>query len=414
MVPLVIQLPLDPTGTSPNNAVVGEPHPLIANRTFRAIAPFQGAYFMASMQVFDAATGTQLTDGSNGTVQQYYCCEYYELPSERYGQEIDAIVIVSDPSVSNNVTINYQALGGPYGTSAQAIIQQIEALGLDNRPVAWGDIIGKPSEFPPSFHLHDIGDVYGFEYVVHALDRIRDAIEIGDQASHDIIYSYIDAAIASVQGITDSLQAQLTAHITNMENPHNTTAGQVGAYTTAQSDSNLSTAVTTLNGTITANVNALNASIATKASSSLPFAFQNQTVTFLDVHANGTIYSANDVWAFVSDERLKRNVKPILNALARVKQLTGITYQHNDLAKTLAGIDTTREYMGLIAQDVRKVAPQVVGPAPFDIDAETGESKTGANFITVQYEKLVALLVEAVKELAHRVERTEEQLYLTA
>lgn len=236
MTPLVIQYPLDPSGVSPNNLVQNEPHALIANRTFRAIAPNYGAFFASSMQVFDAATGQKLTDGSNGTPEQYYCCEYYEQPSERYGQEIDAIVIITDPSVSNNVTINYQTLGGPYGTSAQAIIQMIEALGLDNRPVKWGDIIGKPSEFPPSKHLHDIGDVYGFEYVVHALDRIRDAIEIGDQASHDIIYAYIDAAIAAMQNTTDGIQAQLTAHVNDFDNPHKVTASQLNAYTIPQSD----------------------------------------------------------------------------------------------------------------------------------------------------------------------------------
>lgn len=236
MTPLVVQLPLDPTGTSPDNLVVDEPHTLIANRTFRAIAPFQGAYFAESMKVVDAATGVQLTDGTNGTPEQYYCCEYYELPSARYGKEIDAIVIIKDPSVSNNVRITYQALGGPYGTSAQAIIQQLEALKLDNRPVRWGDIIGKPSQFPPSKHLHDIGDVYGFEYVVHALDRIRDAIELGDQASHDEIYRYIDAAIAELDGKYGNIGERLDDHINDFDNPHRVTAAQLNVYTKPQSD----------------------------------------------------------------------------------------------------------------------------------------------------------------------------------
>lgn len=247
MTPLVIQYPLDPTGVNPNNLVQNEPHELIANRTFRAIAPNYGAFFTESLQVFDAASGQQLTDGTNGTVRQYYACEYYEQPSERYGKEICAIIMIVDPAVSNNVTINYQNLGGPYGTSAQAIIQMIEALGLDNRPVAWGDIIGVPSELPPSKHLHDVGDVYGFEYVVHALDRIRDAIEIGDQVSHDIIYAYIDAAIAAMQNTTDGIQAQLTAHVNDFNNPHKVTASQLNVYTIPQADAITNAITTNLN-----------------------------------------------------------------------------------------------------------------------------------------------------------------------
>ena len=52
----------------------------------------------------------------------------------------------------------------------------------------------------------------------------------------------------------------------------------------------------------------------------------------------------------------------------------------------------------LIAQDVQAVQPQAVKPAPFDI-AEDGTSKTGENYLTVQYEKLIPLLVEGIKEL---------------
>lgn len=492
MTPLVIQYPLDPTGVNPNNLVQNEPHELIANRTFRAIAPNYGGFFTESLQVFDAATGRQLTDGSNGTVKQYYACEYYELPSERYGKEICAIVMIVDPAVSNNVTINYQTLGGPYGTSAQAIIQMIEALGLDNRPVAWGDIIGKPSEFPPSKHLHDIGDVYGFEYVVHALDRIRDAIEIGDQASHDIIYAYIDAAIAAMQNTTSTIQAQLTAHVNDFGNPHKVTASQLNVYTKPQADaitnaitsalnahvgnfnnphkvtvgqlntydgptidSKIATAVNAvklsftpvqqggganqgnnkvflgwdgarlrlqvdssdLGGLVTynemaGNVNNLQNQINGKQPVG-PYAQTgvNQTVSFWDIYANGTIYSANDIWAFNSDGRLKYRFSRIKNALAKVKAVWGILYQYRPEWQLQLGMDD-RDYQGFIAQQVQKVCPEIVGLAPFDRDPETGKSISGKNYLTIQYDKYCALLNEAIRESDLKLDLLLEHLGL--
>ena len=54
--------------------------------------------------------------------------------------------------------------------------------------------------------------------------------------------------------------------------------------------------------------------------------------------------------------------------------------------------------VGLYAQEVQQVQPEAVKPAPFDID-ETGHSKSGEKYLTVQYEKLVPLLVEGIKEL---------------
>jgi hypothetical protein len=56
----------------------------------------------------------------------------------------------------------------------------------------------------------------------------------------------------------------------------------------------------------------------------------------------------------------------------------------------------------VFAQDVQQVQPEAVKPAPFDI-AEDGTSSSGENYLTVQYEKLIPLLIEAIKELRAEV-----------
>lgn len=260
MIPLVIRLPLDPDGTSPDNKIVGEPHTL-SGRRIRAFATHSGAFFTESMSVIDATTGVPLRK------DQYYAAEMYQFPSNRYGKEICAIVIVTDPTVSNSILANYQALGAEYSTSQQAIIQQIERLQLDTRPVAWKDIIGKPAGFIPSAHLHDAGDIYGFEYLVFAIDRIRDAIILGDVASHDAIYAYIDHLEAVLRALITQNGQALGNHLNDKMNPHGVTAGQINVFTKqetsnllAQSISNLRAA---LNSRIDQEVAALVASINT-------------------------------------------------------------------------------------------------------------------------------------------------------
>lgn len=215
------RFPLDPTGVNTSNRVVNEPHTLV-NRVVRAFAPYYGAYFTESLIIRDVSTGLTLTSS------QYKTVELYEFPTGRYGKEICGVIMIVDASVSNNVEITYQALGGEYSNNSDAIISMINSLDLDNRPVNWPDLIGKPPGFEPAAHYHDIGDVYGFEYITHAIERLRTAILAGDGASHDELRRYIDDWAALLTSSGNNSLSELRAHTSSTLNPHSTTKSQVG------------------------------------------------------------------------------------------------------------------------------------------------------------------------------------------
>jgi hypothetical protein len=59
--------------------------------------------------------------------------------------------------------------------------------------------------------------------------------------------------------------------------------------------------------------------------------------------------------------------------------------------------------VGVIAQEIEIVLPEAVKPAPFDID-ENNISLSGEDYKTVQYEKIVPLLIEAIKELKREID----------
>ena len=119
------------------------------------------------------------------------------------------------------------------------------------------------------------------------------------------------------------------------------------------------------------------------------------TPTSYTLQVTGSIGATADITAFTSDERLKSKTGPITDALDKVCTLDTFTYTHNDLARSF-GFTDKRQYVGISAQQVRKVQPEVVRIAPFDADGEG--SKSGQEYITVQYERLVPLLIEALKE----------------
>ena len=119
----------------------------------------------------------------------------------------------------------------------------------------------------------------------------------------------------------------------------------------------------------------------------------------------GEIRATNQITAYYSDQRLKENIEIIPNALEKVNQLRGVTYNANTIAESF-GYSRSEDHVGVIAQDVKEVLPEAVKPAPFDRMIFEGVeiSKSGEDYMTVQYEKLVPLLIEAVKELSKQVE----------
>lgn len=118
----------------------------------------------------------------------------------------------------------------------------------------------------------------------------------------------------------------------------------------------------------------------------------------------GEIRATGDITAWYSDERLKNVKGNIPNALEKVMALDGVIYTSNELAESF-GYKNKDEQVGLLAAQVKEVLPQVVKPAPFDIMLfeNTEVSRSGENYMTVQYEKLIPLLIEAIKELNNEI-----------
>jgi len=106
----------------------------------------------------------------------------------------------------------------------------------------------------------------------------------------------------------------------------------------------------------------------------------------------GDLTATGNVTAYYSDDRLKTNLGKIENALEKVESLDGFYYEANETAQAL-GYKATKE-VGVSAQSVEKIMPEVVAPAPID-----------EQYLTVRYERLVPLLIEAVKELSAEVKK---------
>ena len=116
------------------------------------------------------------------------------------------------------------------------------------------------------------------------------------------------------------------------------------------------------------------------------------------LHVVGNIVATGDVTTAYSDDRLKDISGPITDALNKVNTLTGFYYTPNKLAVSL-GIDNQQSRVGVSAQKVKEILPEVVKESPIN-----------SEYLTVQYEKLVPLLIEAIKDLTTKVAELEKRI----
>ena len=104
--------------------------------------------------------------------------------------------------------------------------------------------------------------------------------------------------------------------------------------------------------------------------------------------ATGNMTAAGAVTA-LSDIRLKENIDPLENCLSKIMKLNGVSFNWKDLPD-IVGQPGKRDY-GIIAQEVEKVFPEAIHDSPH-------ESPDGDTYKTVAYDKLIPVLLEAIKE----------------
>ena len=109
------------------------------------------------------------------------------------------------------------------------------------------------------------------------------------------------------------------------------------------------------------------------------------------------IRAEGNITAYYSDARLKDFEGKIPNALDKVSELNGYYFKQNDKGNEFLPQYADRKQVGVSAQEVEKVMPEVV------VEAAIGEG-----YKSVHYDKLVPLLIEAIKELQEEIKELKK------
>jgi len=124
------------------------------------------------------------------------------------------------------------------------------------------------------------------------------------------------------------------------------------------------------------------------------------------IWCDNQIVTTHEVTAYYSDERLKNFEGKIENALDKVSQISGYYFRRNELANSI-GYSGNKLEVGVNAQEVKKIMPEVVKKAGVKPHLQPKDEEP---YMTVDYARLVPLLIESIKELKTEVDELKKKL----
>lgn len=270
--PAPITYPFDPTGALLSNKIVGEQQVITAAnfRDYHFLVPKLAPFFAESLVVQFRATDNSVRTLVEGV--DYYITHQFIAASRACAKPVYGSISLLDTQLAGVVTLGYQTLGGIWTQDDQAIAE-ILADQLNNpRITAWDVVVDMPVSFPVIDHEWDLVDLVGASEVVEALDGIGDALRATGEGGlaahvankdnpHETTKAHVGLALVQNYGVATAPDAiagtsgvlymtplmtmavlnnriigPFNLHAADTNNPHATTAAQVGAYSKVQAD----------------------------------------------------------------------------------------------------------------------------------------------------------------------------------
>lgn len=155
--------PLDLTGNHPDNRVMAEVHSITPQeRIFNVMA---GAFYTESVQI--TYLGDQLK-----AHEDFRFHRVVEDAIRQSGKDVAMLIEITDKSVSGDIEVRYQAVGGEFQNIHESLVDMLENYKHDARGTFYKDIIEKPRFFEPVRHLTSIYDIYGLNPITGPLNEL--------------------------------------------------------------------------------------------------------------------------------------------------------------------------------------------------------------------------------------------------
>ena len=121
----------------------------------------------------------------------------------------------------------------------------------------------------------------------------------------------------------------------------------------------------------------------------------------LELSTNSAGKPGSNTWTIVSDARLKKDIKEFKDGLAIIKQINPVWFRYNGDA----GIKDTTQFVGILAQDIKKIAPYMINENKYK-----DEKGVQTNYLNYDGNAMTYILINAIKELQQEIEDLKKQV----
>jgi hypothetical protein len=290
-------------------------------------------------------------------------------------------------SVANALTINNSGTGSASGSTYNgSAAQTISYNSIGASPLAGSSSLTTTGTITSgTWNGSTIGVAYGGTGVTTT--PTNGALDIGNGTGFTRATLTPGTAIGVTNG-GGSITINNTGVTSAVAGTAISVSGSTGAVTI--NNTGVTSAVAGTGVSVSGSTGAVTFSIGQAVATSSNVQFNSIGVNTAGSGTAGEIRATNNITAYYSDDRMKTNLGNIPDALAKLKTLNGFYYEANEVAQAM-GYEVKKE-VGVSAQQVQAIMPEVVAPAPID-----------DKYLTVRYERLVPLLIEAIKELEAQV-----------
>jgi len=260
---IIYQYPLDLKGTMTSNAV-SVPIVLGGGKVNRAFAFPAGPFYADTFRLRPAsAPNTNLVRGTHYELILTHPV-YQKMANNR---EICMAVVVTDSSVPTDLIAVAQVVGGPQSANIAAIKQGLADANLEDKIIDFKNLRNVPDTFPGAPMFKDLGDLFGFEYVITEIAGIRDVINAGQSLQLEQLATLItDMKTQFMTALQTHINAQGNVHSLDIHQANGLTETEIRALIAQVQTAidavlsdigNLKAADTAINGRIDAIVSAL-------------------------------------------------------------------------------------------------------------------------------------------------------------